>query len=308
MNKIKSIFSLVKKAIVNTAYLNENLEISIKHQICKQHLSNLTMNSDIQGISKEKQPEGKQIIVSLTTYGLRIDTVYLAIESIFQQSQKASKVVLYISKKDFCDEKIPFLLRKQMERGLEIRYVKDIGPYTKLLYALKDYPNDIIITVDDDYIYPIDTIEKLVRVHSIHPEAVCCHHSRTITKKDHQRLNNYNSFPQTYPSNHSLSDNYLAEGFGGVLYPPNALHEDVFKEDLFKKLSPMADDLWFKAMELLNGTPVLQIARNKSWIYEMSRIESVQDTGLMNVNVTKNKNDSQLKAIFDFYHLYDRIK
>ena len=62
------------------------------------------------------------------------------------------------------------------------------------------------------------------------------------------------------------------------------------------------------SMELLNDTPVLQIARNKSWIYEMSRIESVQDTGPMNVNVTKNKNDSQLKAIFDFYHLYDRIK
>lgn len=308
MNKIKSYISLVKKAIVNTAYLNENFEISIKHQIKKQHLSNLTMNSDISGISKEKQPKEKQIIVSLTTYGLRIDTVYLAIESIFQQTLKADKVVLYISEKDFWDDKIPILLRKQMERGLEIRYVKDIGPYTKLLYALKDFPNDIVITIDDDYIYPIDTIEKLVRAHSIHPKAVCCHHSRTITKKDRQRLYHYNSFPQTYPSNHSLSDNYLAEGFGGVLYPPNALHEDVFKENLFKKLSPMADDLWFKAMELLNGTPVLQIARNKSWIYEMSRIESVQDTGLMNVNVTNNKNDSQLKAILDFYHLYDRIK
>ena len=84
--------------------------------------------------------------------------------------------------------------------------------------------------------------------------------------------------------------------------------ENAKKNCIFYLSHFVADDLWFKAMELLNGTPVLQIARNKSWIYEMSRIESVQDTGLMNVNVTKNKNDSQLKAIFDFYHLYDRIK
>jgi hypothetical protein len=69
------------------------------------------------------------------------------------------------------------------------------------------------------------------------------------------------------------------------------LHEDAFKEELFKKFSPYADDLWYKAMELLNGTPVLQIARNKSWIHEMSRLESVQDTGLLNINVTGKKND-----------------
>ena len=74
------------------------------------------------------------------------------------------------------------------------------------------------------------------------------------------------------------------------------------------RLSPYADDLWFKAMELLKGTPVLQIARNQSWIYEMSRIESIQDTGLMNINVIKSQNDSQLKAIFDYYDLYDKIQ
>ena len=307
MNKIKAYYSLLKKAIPNSAYLKENIQTSIKHQILRQHLTDLMLKSNEDGISKERTTS-RDVIVSLTTYGLRIDTVYLAIESIFQQTQKANQVVLHISNEHFNTDNIPLSLKKQEKRGLKIRYVKDIGPYTKLIPAMKEYPEDIIITIDDDYIYPSDTIEKLVRVHMIHPEAICCQHSRKITKKDEKTLNHYESFPIIYTTEVTISHHYLAEGFGGVLYPPHSLHDDLFKEDLFMRLSPYADDLWFKAMELLKGTPVLQIARNQSWIYEMSRIESIQDTGLMNINVIKSQNDSQLKAIFDYYDLYDKIQ
>ena len=306
MKKIKSYISQIKKSILNTSYLNENLQTSIKHQVQRQHLNELMLKSCESGISEELISDN-EVVVSLTTYGLRINTVFLAIESIFQQTLKANQVVLYISEKQFNSDNIPISLKKQEQRGLKIRYVKDIGPYTKLLYAIKGHPDNIIITIDDDYIYPSDTIEKLVRAHSNNPKAICCHHSRIITKKDSHNLNRYESFPMTFKAEDSISSNYLAEGFGGVLYPPHSLHDDLFNEELFMKLSPHADDLWFKAMELLNRTPVLQIARNKSWIYEMSRIESVQDTGLLNINVIGSKNDSQLKALFDYYHLYELI-
>jgi hypothetical protein len=38
------------------------------------------------------------------------------------------------------------------------------------------------------------------------------------------------------------------------LYPPGTLHPDVCDESLFLKLAPHADDIWFWAMAVLNGT------------------------------------------------------
>ena len=33
------------------------------------------------------------------------------------------------------------------KRGLKIEYCSDIGPYTKLIYALENYPETLIITI-----------------------------------------------------------------------------------------------------------------------------------------------------------------
>ena len=94
-----------------------------------------------------------------------------SIESIFNQTYKANKIVLYISKDHFTTSTLPHSLLKQQKRGLEIRFVKDIGPYTKLIPALKEFPNANIITIDDDYMYPFDMIEKLVKAHLLNPQA-----------------------------------------------------------------------------------------------------------------------------------------
>ena len=56
---------------------------------------------------------------------------------------------------------MPKELKELMKRGLEIRFCKDIGPHGKLIYALKEFPDAIVVTADDDMIYPKDWLEKL---------------------------------------------------------------------------------------------------------------------------------------------------
>lgn len=303
MSKLTNYYRLLKRAISNLANINEYIQDIVRYQLTKQFMTNSVMNSQDIGISNNIYGN-RELIVSLTTYGKRINTVYQSIESIFNQTYKANKIVLYISKDHFTTSTLPHSLLKQQKRGLEIRFVKDIGPYTKLIPALKEFPNANIITIDDDYMYPFDMIEKLVKAHLLNPQAICCHNSRIMSLKKDNEFNTYNSFKLSLPHDHSVSHTYLAEGFGGVLYPAHSLYKDITNEDLFLKLSPHADDLWYKAMEILNKTIVLQIARDKSWFKNITREESVQDTGLININITNNKNDIQLKAIFDYYNIY----
>lgn len=246
------------------------------------------------------------IVVSLTTHGKRIHTVHLAIESILQQSVKPNRIVLYLGAEEFSDVlQLPAILRRQMERGLEVRFVRDQKSYTKLLPALREFPESNIITVDDDLLYPYDMLEGLIKSHCEHPDCICCHASLSITFRSASELNDFSSFSYEVPSFlDSVSPSYLPEGFAGVLYPPHSLDDRVFDEPLFMCLSPTADDLWFKAMSLLKGTPILRLHNPFHLFHELYLIDAVQDMGLKQDNVNRHRNDSQLRSLFDHFDLY----
>lgn len=306
MSKLKSIFSLIKKTILNSYYQEETILYQIGYVTARRQLETYAnnVNSPVLVPTSDKE----EIIVSLTTHGERIYNVFKAIESIFQQSYKVSRIVLYLSDQEFKNKELPILLQNQQKRGLEIHYVTDIRAYTKLIPALQEYPEATIITIDDDYMYPINAIERLVHAHRLYPNAVCCHASRALKLDETCALLPYSSYPQIFPSKYESDKSYMAEGFGAVLYPPHCMHPDVTNKEVFMKLSPLADDLWYKCMQLLVDTPVVQVPRNRSWFSTMYSDETVQDIALANDNVNNNRNDSQLKAIFDYYNLYEKLK
>ena len=70
-------------------------------------------------------------------------------------------------------------------------------------------------------------------------------------------------------------------------------------------LCPLADDIWFKAMSLLNGTQCYKI-QTRDHCYLLS--PNNQDIALYMENGIKGKNDEQLQSVFSTYHLYDILK
>ena len=68
-------------------------------------------------------------------------------------------------------------------------------------------------------------------------------------KKSYQEKNNYNEWPDPLPIQ-KKSKNFLILGVGGVLYPPNSVHHDIFNIENIKNLSLTADDIWLTAMLL----------------------------------------------------------
>jgi hypothetical protein len=94
-------------------------------------------------------------------------------------------------------------------------------------------------------------------------------------------------------------------GVGGILYPSCSLNNEVFNKEIFLKLAPLGDDIWFKAMALLNNTKTIMVYDES---IDFPLIKNSQDNALWHINVAENKNDEQLKNVFDHFELYKYIK
>ncbi len=278
-----------------------------------QHLTNLMLNTNKIGIDKLFSINNSKVIVSLTTYNKRIYDVYLAIESIMQQTVKPSKIILWLDENEFRPDNIPNSLILQQKRGLEIRFCANIKSYKKLIPTLKNYSNDIIITIDDDVIYPFDLVERLLKGYYTDPK--CIYFTR-----GHKIRINENGLPLPYREWHidaignqdqcpfakdlrgydMLS---FPTGIGGILYPPNSLHHEVLNENVFMKICPNADDVWFKAMSLINGTYCRQVYIEKPFYEKFLVIQDGQDIALNITNYKNNGNDMQIKAVLQKYNI-----
>ncbi len=278
----------------------------VKNELTLAEFRALSRESQTIGITDKKYCE-HNIIVSLTTYGKRIHEVYLALESIMQQTYKPNKIILWISDKEFSNETIPYSLQRLVNRGLTIEFCKDIRSYTKLVPALRKYPNDAIITIDDDLIYSHDILERLIRAHVTKPETIfyCRGHKIVLDSKNNPIPYNKWIFDCKEKGNSPLN---FPTGVGGVIYPPHSLHEQVTNEKVFLSLAPMADDVWFKAMALMKDTPSEFVSFGKPIHESCHYIEDVQDMGLFHMNSEQSANDLQIKAVFEKFNLYEKLK
>lgn len=106
----------------------------------------------------------EKIIVSLTSYPERINQVRQVLDSILANTLKPDLIVLTLSLDEFPNKEIPKELTELEEKDLlKIKWVEgNEYPYKKLMHTLKDYPDDLIITTDDDVIYSPEIIKILV--------------------------------------------------------------------------------------------------------------------------------------------------
>ena len=103
------------------------------------------------------------------------------------------------------------------------------------------------------------------------------------------------------------SFNVLPTGVGGVLYPPHSLHPDVENSDLFMKLTPRADDIWFWAMAVRNNTKITITPGNRLELDFVDGSQDVPET-LNKQNVSGGQNDIQMKNILKYYpEVYSKL-
>ena len=99
-----------------------------------------------------------EYIVSLTSWEPRFDVLPVALKSILLQTRRPDRVILYLGS-DVDPEKLPLEVRRFEEKGVEIRFMEEnLRAHKKYYYAMEEFPDSTIITVDDDVIYSPFTI------------------------------------------------------------------------------------------------------------------------------------------------------
>ncbi|MCQ2236863.1 MAG: glycosyltransferase [Bacteroidales bacterium] len=248
-------------------------------------------------------PNSQAPIVSLTTFTPRISSVHITIESIFRQTIKPSRVVLWLSLDEFSSEDVlPVELKNLKEKGLEIFFVEgNLRSHKKYLYAFEKYGEEHdIITIDDDLIYPSDTIERLLNTHEKYPYSVCANVVRHI-KINGKAFAEYRSWPKVSCSDMRNSMLNVAIGMGGVLYPKGVINKKTSDMHAIRDISPFADDLYLKCVEVKSGVAV---AVGEKIFNHPVIIPNTQKYGLQRTNMSHhNMNDEQWSALCDYFSI-----
>ncbi|TXS96710.1 glycosyltransferase family 2 protein [Parahaliea maris] len=243
------------------------------------------------------------LVISLTTIGSRLDNVALTIESLMQQTQRASRIVLCLDRETFRWRELPLSLSRQQGRGLEILFCeRDLGPHTKYYYTLQKYPDSLLLTVDDDKLYPDDMVARLLVAHRAQPGVVHCHRGHGMTFRRGQ-IRPYKRW-QWNTLRSEASPLVFPTGVGGVLYFPGCFDEHVLDDGLFRQLCPSADDVWLKAMTLARGVDCQVVPRDYLWKTRNLTIPGSQQTALKRRNKhAVSGNDAQIARTFDYFGL-----
>ncbi len=239
------------------------------------------------------------VIISLTSYPARIDTIYLTVTTLLNQTVKPRSVILWLANEQFPigEDELPEKLLALKRNGLEIRFCEDLRPHKKYYYTMKENPDCYVITADDDVFYPENLVEDLMDTSQKYPDTVICTWGHRITADD--KGVEFSADKWEYLRDEAEpSYTVIPTGIGGVLYPPHVLSDEVFNKESIKELCLNADDLWLKVMALLNGKKAMRIAGPAKTFFTILK---TQKSGLYYDNALQNKNSLAWRRLIEAY-------
>ena len=245
-----------------------------------------------------------KVIVSLTSYGRRVSAVLpYTIYSLLRQTYKPDVIILWLDYDSWNERNLPSSIRKLQKYGLTIKFCNDIKSYKKLIPTLKLYPDEIIITVDDDIYYKKNMVERLIKEYQKDSSCIYTHRAHKISINAEGNLLPYNEWKEEISD--EVGRNVFPTGGAGCLYKRSMLYKDICSEELFMKLAPKADDVWFYFMVILQTTNC-KVLPYRGYIYfplDAFYQHFHQGASLASTNCNESQNDVQIKAVMDYYGL-----
>jgi hypothetical protein len=226
----------------------------------------------------------------------------LVIKSLLNQDLQPDKVVLYLDK-TVSLENVPSKVLKLQKKGLVIRNIcEDIKPHKKYFYAMQEYPDAAIITVDDDVIYAKDTVSSLYSSFLKNPEAVSARRVHQISRGLNGESMPYNTWTQEVTHLKKGDKDLISVGIGGVLYPPKIFDfsKPYFQLETIIEQCLKADDIWLAFIERVNNIPICPVPNKLPHPYKITD-PVLKETALRNQNVFENQNDIYIQKCRDYF-------
>lgn len=257
-------------------------------------------SNNIQYKLQETNKTKGRIIVSLTSFNKRIGRVWIAIESILRQTCQPDMIILWLSKEEFpAIECLPKTLLRLQQRGVKIE-LRDgnLMSHKKYYYTLVEYPDDHMITIDDDIIYPSNFITSLLNGHRQYLECVISRFAFNIKRDGNNVILPYHMWSgnlldrATSPS----FDIFFGSG-GGTFFPAHILGEEAKNITLAMEKCKFADDVWLNTMCRLNKKKIIVINNLFSYL----PILNFSNSKLVAINNEQNQNDVQISNLREYY-------
>lgn len=249
--------------------------------------------------------QDERVVISVTSFPKRFDQLVITLKSIILQDVAPGKIIVYLGS-DTKESDITTDMHGLKRYGVEYRIdnTKNLKGHKKYFYALQEFKDKSVITIDDDIIFPSTMISELLVCHEKYPKAVCARRvHRIISKRGH--LLPYNSWDIEYARKSGPSNRMFATTGAGTLYSPyvNAmLCKDTFDEKAIQDLCLEADDVWMKCMEIKSNIKVV-----KADIYIMGAFINVEEADtLMAGNVGDGRNDIFMHQVIQEYGIKEQ--
>ncbi len=236
-----------------------------------------------------------QVVVSMTSFPARINNVWLVVECLLRQTVVPAHIVLYLSKEQFSNESsLPQNLRRYSPRVLKIRFVEgDIRSHKKYWYALHDYPQIPIITVDDDIIYDSHLVSDLLSAANNAPLTIPCCFGGHMSWTEGGEIKAYTEWSGGCLSYRKRDKGLFFGSGGGTLFPVGSLDGARETWDVIKEICPTADDIWLNAITRINGYYPMKVRKRKG-VPEWNIENNIK---LSTINNGNKANDIQLLSV-----------
>lgn len=189
---------------VKRTYDHQQQQISTLSSIAYESFGNKVKNKISRGVTKinsfaclaflhfrgelrrwlHKSSSKERIIVSFTSWKKRIDNASAVIRSILSNTVKPDLVVLNLSAQEFPgkEKDLPSDILDLVENQfVEILWEEGNSKvFKKFIPTINKYPDDVVIAIDDDFLYPSDFIASFMDMHKRYPKDIISGNNFTV--------------------------------------------------------------------------------------------------------------------------------
>ncbi len=232
------------------------------------------------------------VIVNITSIYSRLDLCCATVWSLIQQERLPDKISIWLSHDAYMADKgvknSPEWVEQlnKIHNIISVNFTDNIGPYRKIIPALRQYPADYtLVYADDDVVYGKKWLSELCKTYeNYNGEYVVASRVRLMKKNIFGRYRSYIDFPLCTESR-LLSEDLLITGVGGCILNSSHIDRALIEDNIFLNLAPRTDDIWLSKIILLSGSKVMV---NPSSLAQIFTIEH-DNEALSSLNTTYSK-------------------
>lgn len=241
-----------------------------------------------------------KVIVSMATIPCRKDRLKENIPSFKNQTYPFDMLIINVLD-NLTEEDYQFYEElKKMDSRIVINKVD--GKWrscNKLIPTLKCYPDDIIITVDDDIYYPNECISTLMQQYEITPDCIIAQEISPLKLERHKTYISYKLYMDVKLMQKEWGK-YLT---GCCLFPPHVFDgTDIFDFDKMMELTGGThDELWFWVNSTLNGVQCVGLNYIRNFEGELITKRTNDEPQLWQENVFESRQKKYMDNLNKLY-------